>query len=105
VFAPDGESSTSVRVVRAPWLDPAAGTGRWLTGLSDNSSAYRSHAWRQACTELCVTPKHTRPLPTSDQRQDRTHPPHPGRRLGLRPHVGRSRQRGHAHRWRRLGAP
>jgi transposase InsO family protein len=29
--------------------------------LSDNGSAYRSHAWRDACVELGITPKHTRP--------------------------------------------
>ena len=29
--------------------------------LSDNGSAYRSHAWRDACTELGIKPKGTRP--------------------------------------------
>jgi transposase InsO family protein len=29
--------------------------------LSDNGSAYRSHAWRAACAELGITPKRTRP--------------------------------------------
>lgn len=29
--------------------------------LSDNGSAYKSSAWRDACTELGITPKHTRP--------------------------------------------
>ncbi|GAA3652821.1 hypothetical protein GCM10022237_10920 [Nocardioides ginsengisoli] len=29
--------------------------------LSDNGSAYRSHAWREACAELGITPKRTRP--------------------------------------------
>jgi len=29
--------------------------------LSDNGSAYRSYAWREACTELRITPKRTRP--------------------------------------------
>ena len=29
--------------------------------LSDNGSAYRSHAWRDTCTELGITPKRTRP--------------------------------------------
>jgi hypothetical protein len=29
--------------------------------LSDNGSAYRSHAWHDACTELAITPKRTRP--------------------------------------------
>ena len=29
--------------------------------LSDNGSAYRSHAWRDACARLGITPKRTRP--------------------------------------------
>jgi transposase InsO family protein len=29
--------------------------------LSDNGAAYKSYAWRDACTELHVTPKRTRP--------------------------------------------
>lgn len=29
--------------------------------LSDNGSAYVSYAWREACTELRITPKRTRP--------------------------------------------
>lgn len=29
--------------------------------LSDNGSCYRSHAWADACTELGITPKRTRP--------------------------------------------
>ncbi len=52
---------------------------------SDNGAAYRSYAWRDACTELRITPKRTRPYRPPDQRQDRTIPSHPGRRLGLCP--------------------
>ncbi len=29
--------------------------------ISDNGSAYRSYAWRQACADLGITPKRTRP--------------------------------------------
>jgi transposase InsO family protein len=29
--------------------------------LSDNGSCYRSHAWRDTCAELGITPKRTRP--------------------------------------------
>jgi transposase InsO family protein len=29
--------------------------------LSDNGGAYRSHAWRDACLELGIRPKRTRP--------------------------------------------
>jgi hypothetical protein len=39
--------------------------------LSDNGSAYRSCAWRDACAELGVTPTHTRPYrprPTAKSR-------------------------------------
>ena len=53
--------------------------------LSDNGSAYKSYAWRDACAELGITPETHPPLPAADQREDRTIPPHPRRRLGLRP--------------------
>ena len=53
--------------------------------LSDNGSAYRSNAWAEACADLGITHQEDPALPTPDQRQDRTLPPHPGRRLGLRP--------------------
>ena len=53
--------------------------------LSDNGSAYRSHAWRDACTELGIVHKRTRPYRPQPNSQDRTLPPHPQRRLGLRP--------------------
>ena len=47
------------------------------------ASAYRSHAWRDACAGLDITP--SGPGPTGPRpRQDRTVPPHPGRRLGHR---------------------
>jgi transposase InsO family protein len=42
--------------------------------LSDNGSAYRSHAWRNACVELGVTPKHTRPYrPQTNGKVERFH--------------------------------
>lgn len=42
--------------------------------LSDNGSAYRSHAWRQACTELGITPKRTRPYrPQTNGKIERFH--------------------------------
>ncbi len=53
--------------------------------LSDNGSAYRSHAWRDTCTELGVTPETDPALPASNKRQDRALPPAPGRGMGLRP--------------------
>ena len=42
--------------------------------LSDNGSAYRSYAWREACTELGITPKHTRPYrPQTNGKIERFH--------------------------------
>lgn len=42
--------------------------------LSDNGSAYRSHAWRDACTELAIRPKRTRPYrPQANGKIERFH--------------------------------
>jgi len=42
--------------------------------LSDNGSAYKSHAWRDACTELGIRPKHTRPYrPQTNGKIERFH--------------------------------
>jgi len=42
--------------------------------LSDNGSAYKSHAWRQACTELGIRPKKTRPYrPQTNGKVERFH--------------------------------
>ena len=42
--------------------------------LSDNGSAYKSHAWRDACTELRITPKRTRPYrPQTNGKIERFH--------------------------------
>lgn len=42
--------------------------------LSDNGSAYRSHAWRDACTALGITPKRTRPYrPQTNGKIERFH--------------------------------
>jgi transposase InsO family protein len=42
--------------------------------LSDNGPAYRSDAWRDACTELCITPKRTRPYrPQTNGKIERFH--------------------------------
>lgn len=37
---------------------------------SDNGSANKSFVWRDACTDLQITPKRTPPLPAPDQRQE-----------------------------------
>ncbi|MEX5237517.1 IS481 family transposase [Kocuria arenosa] len=42
--------------------------------LSDKGSAYRSHAWREACAELGITPKRTRPYrPQTNGKIERFH--------------------------------
>ena len=42
--------------------------------LSDNGSAYRSRAWRDACLELGITPKRTRPYrPQTNGKIERFH--------------------------------
>lgn len=42
--------------------------------LSDNGSAYTSHAWRTACTTLAITPKRTRPYrPQTNGKIERFH--------------------------------
>ncbi|TQL42843.1 transposase IS481 family protein [Leucobacter komagatae] len=42
--------------------------------LSDNGSAYRSHAWRDACSGLGITPKWTRPYrPQTNGKIERFH--------------------------------
>jgi len=42
--------------------------------LSDNGSDYRSYAWRDACTELNITPKRTRPYrPQTNGKIERFH--------------------------------
>jgi transposase InsO family protein len=42
--------------------------------LSDNGSAYRSHLWRDTCTELAITPRRTRPYrPQTNGKIERFH--------------------------------
>jgi transposase InsO family protein len=42
--------------------------------LSDNGSAYKSHAWRETCTDLGITPKKTRPYrPQTNGKIERFH--------------------------------
>lgn len=42
--------------------------------LSDNGGAYKSHAWRDACAELGITPKRTRPYrPQTNGKIERFH--------------------------------
>jgi transposase InsO family protein len=42
--------------------------------LSDNGGCYRSHLWRDTCTDLGITPKHTRPYrPQTNGKLERFH--------------------------------
>ena len=42
--------------------------------LSNNGSAYKSHAWRDACRDLQITPKKTRPYrPQTNGKIERFH--------------------------------
>jgi transposase InsO family protein len=46
--------------------------------LNDSGSAYRSHAWRDTCIELGVTPERTRPYrPQTDGKLERFPAPWP----------------------------
>ncbi|AHW64800.1 Putative transposase [Corynebacterium glyciniphilum AJ 3170] len=57
----DEKAQTAIGVLRraVPWFaDRGVSVERVL---SDNGSAYKSHAWRDACTELGITAKKTRP--------------------------------------------
>ena len=81
----DEKADTAIGVLRraVAWFADRGVTVERV--LSDNGSAYKSYAWRDACAELGITPQTHPPLPAADQRQDRAVPPHPRRRLGIRP--------------------
>jgi transposase InsO family protein len=57
----DETAATAIGVLRraVSWFTDQGVTVERV--LSDNGSAYKSHAWRNACIELGITPKHTRP--------------------------------------------
>jgi transposase InsO family protein len=70
----DETAATAVGVLRraVAWFTARNVTVRRV--LSDNGSAYRSHAWRDACTELGITPKRTRPYrPQTNGKIERFH--------------------------------
>ncbi|SDX96420.1 Integrase core domain-containing protein [Geodermatophilus africanus] len=70
----DETAATAIGVLRRA---VARFTARGVTVqrvLSDNGSAYRSHAWREACAELGITPKRTRPYrPQTNGKIERFH--------------------------------
>lgn len=70
----DETAATAITVLRhaVAWFAARGVTVERV--LSDNGSAYRSHAWRDACVELGVTPKHTRPYrPQTNGKIERFH--------------------------------
>ena len=70
----DEKSATAVGVLQraATWFADHGVTVERV--LSDNGAAYRSHAWREACAELGVTPKRTRPYrPQTNGKIERFH--------------------------------
>ena len=70
----DETAATAIAVLRhaTAWFTTRGVTVERV--LSDNGSAYRSHAWREACTELGITPKRTRPYrPQTNGKIERFH--------------------------------
>lgn len=71
---PDETAATATAVLRraVAWFTDFGVTIERV--LSDNGAAYRSHAWRDTCTELGVTPKRTRPYrPQTNGKLERFH--------------------------------
>lgn len=70
----DEKAATAIAVLRraVAWFAEQGVTVERV--LSDNGSAYRSHAWRDACAELSITPKRTRPYrPQTNGKIERFH--------------------------------
>ncbi|TDC25365.1 IS481 family transposase [Micromonospora sp. 15K316] len=70
----DETAATAVAVLRraAIWFSDRGVVIQRV--LSDNGSCYRSHAWRDACTELGITAKRTRPYrPQTNGKIERFH--------------------------------
>jgi transposase InsO family protein len=70
----DETAATAIGVLRraAAWFAERGVTIERV--LSDNGSAYKSHAWRDACTDLGITPKKTRPYrPQTNGKIERFH--------------------------------
>jgi transposase InsO family protein len=70
----DETATTAIGVLRhaVAWFDARGVTAQRV--LSDNGSAYRSHAWREACAELGIKPKRTRPYrPQTNGKIERFH--------------------------------
>ena len=73
-ICPDEKATTAIAVLQrsVAWFAARGVTVERV--LSDNGSAYRSHAWRDACTALGVTHKRTRPYrPQTNGKIERFH--------------------------------
>jgi len=70
----DETAATATAVLRRATAWFAARGIRVERVLSDNGSAYKSHLWRDTCTELNITPKKTRPYrPQTNGKIERFH--------------------------------
>ncbi|WP_328527019.1 IS481 family transposase [Kribbella sp. NBC_00359] len=70
----DEKAATAIGVLRraVAWFADRGITVERV--LSDNGAAYRSHAWRDTCAELGITPKRTRPYrPQTNGKVERFH--------------------------------
>ncbi|MEV8510678.1 IS481 family transposase, partial [Actinoplanes sp. NPDC051475] len=70
----DEKAVTAIDVLRnaVTWFEQRGVTIERV--LSDNGSAYKSYAWRDACTQLGITPKRTRPYrPQTNGKAERFH--------------------------------
>jgi transposase InsO family protein len=70
----DETAATAIGVLRraVSWFEARGVTVERV--LSDNGSAYRSHAWRDVCAELGIKPKKTRPYrPQTNGKIERFH--------------------------------
>lgn len=70
----DEKAATAIRVLQraVAWFAEHGITVERV--ISDNGSAYRSHAWREACADLGTTPKRTRPYrPQTNGKIERFH--------------------------------
>src|SRR5690606_26231339 len=70
----DEKTTTAIAVLRraVAWFADHGVTVERV--LSDNGSCYRSHLWRDTCTELGVTHKRTRPYrPQTNGKIERFH--------------------------------
>ena len=70
----DETAATAIAVLRRAVSWFAARGVTTLRALSDNGSCYRSHAWRDACAELNISHKRTRPYrPQTNGKIERFH--------------------------------